>query len=155
MPIISRLKKFIFSYDWEIVEIQGAITKVLWAVWLLMPFPAFRTVSGYTAVASENVWGIGLLVLGSLHLFSVLSHYRGMRKLMTFVAFLFWLFTITLVWLQSHTSPLIVFFFVIAIFMFFNFLRLWVKPANLLLHERRVVDQGPPDGMPERREYVK
>src|SRR6185503_20309153 len=98
--------RFIFTYDWEVVEIQGAIFKIAWGVWLLLPFPVFRAVQGYNAVGTENWWGIGLLIYGLAHFIAILSGNRLARRIFTFGAFLFWIFTVILIWQQTHTAAL-------------------------------------------------
>jgi hypothetical protein len=148
--VFSRLKQFMFSYSWEIVEIEGAAFKLAWAIWLLLPFQAFRSISGYASVATENIWGVGLLILGAIHLYSVVKHKRRLRQVMTFIAFLFWLFTVVLIWFQSHTAALIPLFAVIALFMFINFLRLSIPVGQV---DQRVVNLGRAGGLPDRRSH--
>lgn len=142
---MEKIKALFFNYDWEIVEIQGATFKILWALFLLMPFPAFKTISGYASIGTENYWGSGLLIIGVLHMYSILIHKRWMRKLMTFISSLLWLFITFIVWQEAHTSALLVFFLTIGFFMFLNFLRLSI-PVN-----QRVADQKLPVGMIDRR----
>lgn len=147
--ILSSFKRFLFTYDWEIVEIQGATFKIMWGVWLLSPFQTFRTIAGYNQVASENTWGWGLLLLGLIHLIAILSKNRIMRIIMCMIAFLFWTFTVILVAQQLWTSAIVPMFSVIAFFMGINFTRLVLdKP------DQRGTDLGPLPGHPERRMNV-
>lgn len=148
MPILTLAKKikwFIFNYDWEIVEIEGAIFKVAWGLWLLMPWRTFRTIQGYNAFGNENLWGWGLFLLGAVHLVAIFSGHRLFRRTLTMLAFFFWLFIIVLLFLQSKTSALIPMFTIIAFFMGMNFIRLKAKP------DQRVENLGRPNGLPERR----
>jgi len=138
-PLTKQLTKFLFSYDWEIIEIQGAIFKIAWGTWLLLPFDTFRQIQGYFAVGIENMWGFGLLTLGLLHLTAVISKRLFFRRWLTFVAFLFWLFTLVLIYQQSPTAALLPMFGVIAIFMMINFLRLGIQTqVNVLLVNRAI-----------------
>lgn len=149
ITIFNSFKRFLFSYDWEIVEVQGAVFKVIWGIWLLSPFQTFRTISGYNQIASENTWGWSLLILGLIHLLAVLSRYRKLRITMCMIAFLFWTFTVVLVVQQLWTSAIVPMFSVIAFFMGLNFTRL-----VLMKPDSRLLDQGPPSGQPERRSHV-
>lgn len=146
MKILNRIGKFIFSYDWEIVEIQGSIFKITWGIWLLLPFDTFRTVQGYNNYGNENYWGVGLLALGIIHFGTIVSHNIKARKTITFVAFLFWLFSALMIAMQSLTAGIIPMFGVIAFFMGVNFIRL-----GRMVTDRRKEDLGPPNG-DERRD---
>lgn len=144
--ITQTIKRFIFSYDWEIVEIEGAIFKIMWGIWLLLPFQTFRQISGYTAISTENIWGFGLLFLGLVHFGAITSGKIRLRRWITFIAFLFWLFTILLIFKQSPTAALLPLFAVIAFFMGLNFIRL-----GAVQEDRRREDLGAPVGIAERR----
>lgn len=132
MKTIRSIQKFIFSYDWEIVEVQGSIFKITWGVWLLLPFETFRTVEGYNAFGDERVYGIVLLILGLVHFMAIASHKVDIRRNITFLAFLFWLFSAIMVYTQAHTAAIIPMFVVIAFFMAVNFIRL-----GRIVQERR------------------
>lgn len=146
-----------FTYDWEVVEIMGAVFKITWGIWLLLPFPVFRAIEGYNAVGTESWWGIGLLIYGTLHLMAVIAGHRFYRRWLTFGAFLFWIFTVFLIWQQSHTAALLPTFTVIAFFMGLNFIRIGKLPTTMRTIvkgsaiDERIIDLGPPDGMAERR----
>lgn len=147
--IFKKLRHLLLSYDWEIIEIQGAIFKASWGFWLLLPFPVFRAISGYNAVGTENIWGWGLFLYGMFHLYAIYSHWKWLRRWVTFVAFLFWIFTVILIFQQSRTSTLLPMFTVIAFFMGMNFIRL--KTATPPMADQRNFNFGPPPGTPERR----
>lgn len=147
----SKFIKILFSYDWEVIEIQGAVFKIVWGLWLLMPFDTFRAIKGYYAVGLENYWGWGLLILGMIHLYSIFSRKLLFRRWITFVAFTFWIFTIVLIWEQAHTSALLPFFAIIAFFMGLNFLRLGIQGKVDQLIDERKINLGAPDGYAERR----
>lgn len=140
--VLHTLKRFIFTYDWEVVEIQGAVTKMLWGLWLLMPFQTFRAIEGYAAVGKENTWGWGLLIFGSIHFVAIASGRRRPRQVLTFIAFLFWLFTVLLIYQQSHTAGVLPFFIVMAFFMGVNFIRI-TNPLKTI--DRRMMDKGFPN----------
>lgn len=130
---------FFFNYNWEIVEIEGAIFKISWGIWLLLPFQTFKSIQGYAGIATENYWGWGLLLLGTIHLLSIASGRLFIRRWITFIAFLFWIFTVVLIWSQAPTAALLPLFSVIAFFMGLNFLRLGIEiKARSLLDERKV-----------------
>lgn len=113
-------------YEWEIIEIQGASFKLAWALLLLAPGNTFRAVQGYTAISLEVYWGWGLLIIGSVHMYSIFSRrkYKLFRTIMTFIGFSFWVFSGFLIYFQSHTLSLPIMFWLIALFLFLNFLRL-------------------------------
>ncbi len=129
--IIRKLKIFILTYDWEVVEIQGALFKISWGIWLLMPFPTFKAISGYNAVGTENYWGVGLLVYGMLHFLAIMSSNRFARRWLTFGSFLFWVFTCILIYQQAPTAALLPLFAVIAFFMGLNFIRIGKTPVTM------------------------
>lgn len=124
MKITRALYKLIFSYDWEIVEVQGALFKITWGLWLLLPFNVFKAIEGYSAYGSENFYGALLLIMGIIHLVAIASHKVDIRRRITFMAFLFWLFSIIMVYTQSPTGALLPMFAVVAFFMGVNFIRL-------------------------------
>lgn len=143
--------KMFFLYNWEIVEVQGALFKIGWGIWLLLPFPTFTSIQGYTAVTTENYWGWGLLILGSIHLAAIAYNRLPIRRWITFIAFIFWIFTVVLIYSQAHRAALIPLFSIIALFMGLNFLRLGVEiRAKQIIDERRS-NIGPPEGTAERR----
>ncbi len=144
---MNRIIKLFFNYDWEIVEIQGAVFKICWGIWLLLPFRVFRMVQGYNAIGNENYWGWGLLILGLIHFAAIASNKLSLRRWITFIAILFWIFSIILIWLQSHTAGLLPMFAVIGFFMTINFWRLGI----MMKVEKRRKNIGPPAGMTERR----
>ena len=113
-----------FSYDWEVVEVQGAMFKIAWGIWMMMPFPMFKTIEGYSAYGTENFYGAALLFMGVIHLIAIGSHKIDIRRRITFLAFLFWFFSIIMVYTQSHTSAILPLFVVVAFFMGVNFIRL-------------------------------
>lgn len=137
----KKIRQMLFAYDWAVVEIMGSMFKIAWGFWLLLPFPTFRLISGYTAVGKENYWGICLLIYGICHFASIMSGNRRWRRYFTFGGFLFWLFTIILVWQQSHTSSLLPFFFLITFFMGLNFIRLGIPVQTI--SDQRVGQSGP------------
>jgi hypothetical protein len=149
---LNRLKILLLSYDWEIIEVQGAVFKTAWGFWLLLPFPVFRAISGYNAAGKENIWGWGLFALGVFHLYAIFSNKLKLRRWVTFVAFLFWIFTVILILQQSKTSVLIPMFSIIAFFMGLNFVRMGTPP--MLLDDQRKVNLGPPPGIRERRKTL-
>lgn len=124
MKITRTIFKLIFGYDWEVVEVQGAMFKIAWGVWMLLPFPMFKTFEGYTAYGTENFYGLSLLIMGIVHLTAIASHKVDIRRRITFLAFLFWFFSIIMVYTQSKFSALIPLFAVVAFFMGVNFIRL-------------------------------
>lgn len=147
----KRLIKLLFGYDWEVIEIQGAVFKITWGIWLLLPFDTFRAIEGYYAVGLENAWGWGLLILGLIHFGAILSNKITLRRWITFIALMFWIFTVVLIYQQSHTAALLPMFVVIALFMGINFLRLGLQQKIQTLVNERKIDLGSPSGKPERR----
>lgn len=127
LKTLKSLKRFIFTYDWEVIEIEAAIFKIMWGFWFLLPFPFFSSIRGYTGVAPEDVWGFSLLALGSAHLWAISAHRKIFRKWATFLSFLFWLFSTILIWLQVPEGAIIPLLMVITIFVLFNFIRLSIR----------------------------
>lgn len=128
LTLLNKIKFYLFTYDWEVIELQGAIFKIAWGLWLVMPFQSYRAAGGITASRYENYWAIALLVLGVLHFWSIKSGHLKWRRRFTFIAFAFWLFTILVVGQSSWSSPLIPFFVIIAFFMALNNIRLGMPP---------------------------
>lgn len=122
--IVSNIRRLFFGYDWDIVEIEGALFKLTWGLWMLLPFPVFKSVSVYSQIASENTWGVSLAALGVIHLYAVINNKIWLRRVMCFIAFSFWLFTIILIYIQAPTASLLPTFSIIAFFMAMNFVRL-------------------------------
>lgn len=152
MAIFKKVKRFIFTYDWEIVEVQGALFKLTWGIWLLLPFKVFRTVPGYNAFGSENLWGWGLAALGFVHLIAILSGNLYWRRRLTLTAFFFWIFIIVLLALQSATAAFLPTFVIIAFFMGMNYIRMrFEEKIQQHLIDERKINLGPPAGMAERR----
>ncbi len=120
------IRRLLFSYDWDIVEIEGAMFKLSWGLWMLLPFPVFRTVSAYTLIAPENIWGIFLVIFGAFHMYAVFTRQLNWRRLMSFISFFFWLFSAILLLIQAPTAALIPTFVIIAFFMGVNYIRLGV-----------------------------
>lgn len=120
----QSLYRLLFSYDWDVVEVEGALFKLSWGLWMLLPFPVFRTVSMYSLIAPENVWGIFLILFGTIHLYAVGTQNLHWRRVMSLVSFFFWLFSVILLFLQAPTAALIPTFAIIAFFMGVNFIRL-------------------------------
>ena len=142
----KRLVKFLFSYDWEVVEIEGAFFKLAWGIWLLMPWDTFKSVTVYVGL-SENVWGWGLFTVGTLHLISVFRGSIFARRWFAFFGSGFWAFNAIAIFLQSHTAALIPLFSIMSLFMLINFYRLGVMQELM----RRQKELGPPPGIEERR----
>lgn len=126
---ISKLRKLLFQYDWEIVEIQGAIFKIVWGIWLFLPFDTFTGLDVYDAlrkVTNETTWGIFVIVLGLIHLWAISSGVIKYRRTMIFVAFLFWIFISVVFGVSRIGSALIPLTIVIAFFLAVNYLRLGI-----------------------------
>lgn len=123
-----RLKRFLFTYDWEVVEIQCASFKIAWGAWLLLPFQTFggQSYRGLASIAPEVAWGIIILVIGLLHMKAVLGKSMAFRKIMIFIGFCFWLFMALIFALNRIESLMIPILFVIDFFLAMNYLRLSV-----------------------------
>lgn len=124
--MFKKIFRAIFHYDWEVVEIQGAFFKMAWGVWIFLPWTTFGP-TGYNGLAnvmSETEWGILVMALGVIHFWAILSHKVWFRRLMIFVAFMFWIFMAVVFALSrigNLSTPLM---FVIAFFLAVNYLRL-------------------------------
>lgn len=146
--ILKSFRLYIFTYDWEVVEIMGATIKIGMGFWLLLPFQSFKNGGGITSVGAENIWGWALLILGVTHMVAIRAGRIKYRRIMTFIAFLFWLFTILITIQATITSPLIPFYGTIAFFMAMNFIRISV----FLPPDVRVTNLGKVPASAERRQ---
>lgn len=148
--ITSRILIF-FTSDWSVLEFYGSTCKIFWGLYVLQPSPTFRSISGYTSVSNEVYWGWGLFIIGILHFTAIVMHKLGwknmiwMRRLCLWLGMMSWVFISFVIWKQAGISPILIFFANLAFFMFLNFLRLWIP------EERRELDLGRPDGLPDRR----
>src|SRR3982750_520621 len=91
----SKLKRMLFNYDWEIVEIQGSMFKIFWGIWLMIPFNTFAGSPSYApleTIANEFTWGLVIFILGSLHLISMAYGNRKIRRHLIMLACGFWVF---------------------------------------------------------------
>lgn len=145
----KRLIRFLFSYDWEVVEIEGAFFKIAWGIWMLMPWATFKTISVYFGL-TENQWGVGLLTIGTIHIISIFRGSIFSRRWFAFFGAAFWAFNAISVGLQSPTAALIPLFGIISLFMLINFYRLGVVQEL----SRRQKNEGPPVGTDDRRVHV-
>ncbi len=124
----------IFHYDWEIVEIQGAIFKIVWGGWLLLPFSTFKGQAVYDAlgsITSESVWGLFVLLLGFGHLVAIAYGTTNIRRHFIFVACAFWVFISVIFGMSRVGSALITLPIVIAFFLAINYLRLGTNIPTL------------------------
>lgn len=136
--LVKQIRRLVFSYDWEIVEVQGALFKIIWGIWLLLPFNTFQGLDVYSVLAgvmNETAWAVVLLFLGSLHFLTITTGSIKWRRVMIFVACMFWIFISIVFGLARIGSALIPITFVIAFFLAINYIRLGVP----------VVDKGRTD----------
>lgn len=121
-----QIRKILFQYDWEVVEIQCAFFKIGWGIWLLLPFHTFGGASyrGLATVMPEVAWGIFILFIGIVHFRAVFSKHLWFRKLMIFSGFSFWLYMALIFSLNKVESLMIPLMVIISFFLAVNYLRL-------------------------------
>lgn len=127
---LSKIRKLLFQYDWEIVEIQGAIFKIVWGIWLFLPFDTFGGQPVYDSlskITNETTWGFFIIVLGLIHLWAISSGIVKYRRVMIFVAFMFWVFISVVFGVSRIGSALIPLTAVIAFFLAVNYIRLGIS----------------------------
>lgn len=137
---VTKIKKLFFQYDWEIVEIQGATFKIVWGIWLMLPFSTFKDLAVYDAlakVAPESAWGFIVMTLGILHLMAISSGSIFWRRALILIACMFWIFIAMAFSISRIGSALIPLTIVIAFFMAVNYLRLGV-PTIITKYKDRI-----------------
>jgi hypothetical protein len=102
----SKLRRILFCYDTEPVEVFLGATAILLGLLLLNPWTdTFASTSVYdtlSAVAPEYIWGASLLMLGWARLYAVLLNLHSLRQTVAFCGFLLWLF-VTIAF--AHANP--------------------------------------------------
>lgn len=129
----------IFKYDWDIVEIEGAIFKIVWGIWLLLPFETFDGQEVYTAlksIAPETLWGALVLGLGLGHLIAIAYGTAKWRRHFILAACMFWIFISVTFSISRIGSALIPLTIVITFFLSINYLRLGLPNINPLLRKK-------------------
>lgn len=135
----SKLRRMIFNYDWEIVEIQGSIFKIVWGFWLLLPFNTFLGQPVYDALASltnEVGWGLFVFILGLCHLLTIAYGTVKWRRAFILVACMFWMFLSVIFGITRTGSALIPLTIVITFFLAINYLRLGLPNVPSFLKRR-------------------
>lgn len=122
-----RIKRMLLLYDWEIVEVQGAILKIAWGIWLILPMQTFATSQVYSGLAAvtrnEDVWGTFLILLGISHFVGVAVGGKWRRRFVMLAA-MFWLFSSISFFIARPGTILAPLAFVIFIFMGINYIRI-------------------------------
>ncbi len=88
--IITRASGFSF---------YSALIKIVWGFVFLLPASTFnstRTYDAMSSIASENVWGTALCMIGILHLASIFSFQLLARIIMQIISIAVWLFMSTM-----------------------------------------------------------
>lgn len=126
-PFLISVRRILFHYDWEIVEVQAAFFKIGWGVWLLLPFQTFTNTGGYSVLASlakEPIIGIFITAIGILHIIAIISHNIKFRRNMIFFSIMFWLFMCFVFGLTRIGALIVPLMMVIGFFLTINYLRL-------------------------------
>ena len=129
----KKFRQLLFNYDWEVVELQGAVLMVVWGIWLALPFSTFASTtasasaySGLSQFASELIWAIFFLVFGVAQIWSITTGNVKMRRLLIFAACLFWIYVSITVGISRPSAGLIPFTAVTSFFLAVNYLRLGI-----------------------------
>lgn len=97
--------KILIDHDTEPAELFSGVTKITLGLYLLAPWETFAAsprLYADVATVPEQVWGLGLVVLGAGHLAALRGGEVGWRRAAAFGAFLVWVsFGGTFV----HTQP--------------------------------------------------
>lgn len=134
--MLQQLKRLIFNYDWEVVEIEGAVFKVLWGFWILLPWNSFgnfptNVFAVFGKLGPEWVIGLGVMLLGLAHLYAIGFARRPTRRNFILVAFMFWLFTSVCFGMARIGSAMIPFTLVICFFLAVNYFRLGIPVIDM------------------------
>lgn len=82
----------------------SALIKIVWGLTFLLSFSFFTTSPSYTAMANigtEHQWGVALLTIGILHIWSIFYTSAYYRITMQTVSIFVWLFIATQLWLAN------------------------------------------------------
>lgn len=99
----------ILSGRFEPIEVLLALSAVLHGIWLVIPYWAIRGDVVITPAPRifELVIGTSLFLLGSAHLASIKMRLKRLRKHMTFLKFITWLFLTFLAYLAVGPDSII------------------------------------------------
>lgn len=127
--VMKKITKILFHYDWEIVEVIGASFKIVWGIWLLLPFQTFYGTVVYDAlstVTTEKGWGLFILILGSIHLAAIINGVIKYRRFMLMIGCMFWVFITVVFAITRIGSGLVPMTMVLSFFLAVNYLRLGI-----------------------------
>jgi hypothetical protein len=110
-PIVTWLRyswwgKILAEHDTEPTEFGGGLLKIAIGTQLLLPIDTFSTSNSFKtlSVLPEWIWGLILVVLGSVHLAALYSNSRVWRSRTAKMGFVIWFSISTTFWLANPSS---------------------------------------------------
>lgn len=125
---VHHFVRLLIDSDFEYTEAQSPVAKTLWGLWLL--YPAWDTFSGSRAyetmskIAHESVWGLGLLLVGLVHLLAIVGNYHKARLWMALGGVVVWVAVAALFFQTAPASTGVPIYTLIAAGAAWSFLRL-------------------------------
>lgn len=125
---IKKLKDVLVTYDIELVEVMSGFAALTWGLWLLNPiadtFVSSRTFSTMALIAPEELWGIAMVIVGFLQVYSVVVHKLNLRKQSSIVLSIMWLFITAVFAHANHVNTAVAIYGVFTAFTTWSYLRL-------------------------------
>lgn len=95
MITVVDLMKILMQKQTEVSEFLLGLAALLWGAWLLNPAWNTFYLFSYTSflhIASENVWGIALVVIGIVAIIASTTKWFKVRRLMALIQLSLWAF---------------------------------------------------------------
>lgn len=86
-------------HNFKAVEVSLTSLAFWWAFILLLPYDTFTTSTSYSAMnslASEEIWGAGILVIATINLVGLAKSHKRIRMIGLLLAMALWIFVATM-----------------------------------------------------------
>jgi hypothetical protein len=116
------------NLGWDIIGIISSTFQIVWAVWFLLPFDAFKIILAFNFTTTENLWAMICLFVGFIHLYSIFSPSLRFRKIGCGLAIMFWTSCLVILLQQTLSSAIIPMYTTINVYMLVNLV--WLFSLN-------------------------
>lgn len=126
--MIKKILTVLTTYEIELVEFMSGFAALMWGLWLLNPalqtFSMSASFSSMAMLASENVWGFGMIMIGAAQIEAIISYDLDRRKHSSLILSTLWIFITAMLAHANVASTGVAIYGTFAAFTTWSYLRL-------------------------------